>query len=198
MSTDYRKNAYCCRGLTLIELIVFIMIVSVALVGTLSVLNISVFSSADPGVRKQMLAIAEAILEEVTAMPFTYCDPDDTQASTATGTAGCATLVEQVGTADGSESRGDAAVPFDNVNDYHGLTLNPVSAADGNNSYAGYSATVTITPEALNGVGDTTTTSAALRITVAVCHSTTQPCPATADRLSLQGYRLRHSPNALP
>lgn len=53
------------RGLTLIELIVFIIVVSVGIAGILSVINVVVTSSADPMVRKQAVSMAEAILEEV-------------------------------------------------------------------------------------------------------------------------------------
>src|SRR2546426_10734471 len=77
------------RGLTLIELLVFIIVVSVAIVGVLAVLNFTVRHSADPLVRKQVIAIAESILTEIEQQPFTYCDPDDDFASTATSTAGC-------------------------------------------------------------------------------------------------------------
>ncbi len=53
------------RGLTLIELIMFIVIVSVGLAGILVVINTVVKSSADPMVRKQSIAMADAVLEEV-------------------------------------------------------------------------------------------------------------------------------------
>lgn len=53
------------RGLTLIELIMFIVIVSVGLAGILLVINTVVKSSADPVVRKQSIAMADAVLEEV-------------------------------------------------------------------------------------------------------------------------------------
>jgi MSHA pilin protein MshD len=53
------------RGFTLIELIIFIVIVGVALAGILSVMNTVVKSSADPMVRKQAMALADSILEEV-------------------------------------------------------------------------------------------------------------------------------------
>ncbi len=68
-------------GISLIELIMFIVIVSVALAGILLVLNVTTKSSADPLVHKQALAIAESLLEEVELMPFTYCDPDDVNAA---------------------------------------------------------------------------------------------------------------------
>ena len=59
-------------GLTLIELIVFIIIVSVALAGVLTVLNVTTKSSADPMIRKNMLAIAESLMEEVQLQSFTW------------------------------------------------------------------------------------------------------------------------------
>ena len=31
----------------------------------------------DPALRRQALAIAESVLDEVQLMPFTFCDPDD-------------------------------------------------------------------------------------------------------------------------
>lgn len=63
-------------GFTLIELIIFIVVVSAGLAGILSVMNISVTSSADPMVRKQAIAIAESVLEEV--LQKAYADPDGT------------------------------------------------------------------------------------------------------------------------
>lgn len=53
------------QGLTLIELVVFIVIVSVGLIGILSVVDLTTRRSADPMVRKQMISIAEAMMEEV-------------------------------------------------------------------------------------------------------------------------------------
>ncbi len=53
------------RGVSLIELIMFIVIVSVAMVGILLVMNQVMGRSADPLIRKQALAIAESMLEEI-------------------------------------------------------------------------------------------------------------------------------------
>jgi len=62
------------RGFTLIELIIFIVVVSAGLAGILSVMNTVVKSSADPMVRKQAVVLADSILEEILLKD--YCDPD--------------------------------------------------------------------------------------------------------------------------
>jgi MSHA pilin protein MshD len=107
----------------LIELILFILIVSVSVVGVLAALDRTARASAEPLVIKQALAVAEALLEEVELMPFTFCDPDDAQASTAQsatiGATGCAATIEALGP-EGETRYGltGALKPFDNVNDY--------------------------------------------------------------------------------
>jgi len=171
------------RGLTLIELIMFIVIVGVALAGILTVFNVTTRSSTDPMIRKQMLAIAEAVLEEVQLQPFTLCDPDDPNAATATNPGGC-TTPEAIGPEAG-ETRGSATTPFDNVNDYNGLA-GITTSITGGAMPSGYSAAVSVTQNALNGIAATES----LRITVTVTHGT--------DSLALEGYRTRHSPNLLP
>lgn len=170
------------RGLTLIELIMFIVIVGVALAGVLTVLNVTVRASADPLVRKQLLTIAEGLLEEVQSQPFTWCDPDDPAAATATSAAACATP-ENSGPEAG-ETRG-GATPFDNVNDYHGLA-GITTSITGQAMPAGYSAVLSVTPEALNGIA----AADSLRIVVTVTRG--------AESLTLEGYRTRHSPNLGP
>jgi Tfp pilus assembly protein PilX len=71
------------RGLSLVELVMFILIVGAAVAGIIGVIDVTTRSSADPMIHKQALAIAEAVLEEVQLQPFTYCDPDDPGAATA-------------------------------------------------------------------------------------------------------------------
>lgn len=58
-------NRRLVRGFTLIELLFFIVVVGVGLTGILSVSSTIVKSSADPLVRKQSLAIAQSLLEEI-------------------------------------------------------------------------------------------------------------------------------------
>ena len=64
------------RGFTLIELIIFIVVVSAGLAGILSVMNSVVKSSADPMARKQAMALADSILEAI--LLKAYSDPDGT------------------------------------------------------------------------------------------------------------------------
>jgi MSHA pilin protein MshD len=66
------------RGFTLIELIIFIVVVGVGLAGILSVMNTGVKSSADPMIRKQTIAIAESLLEEILLKD--YAKPTDSTA----------------------------------------------------------------------------------------------------------------------
>jgi len=188
LSTHCRKpvSIHRLRGLSLIELVIFIAVVSAALAGVLAVFIQSTGTSADPMLRRQSLAIAQSLLEEVSLMPFTFCDGDDANVTTATSTAGCAGGADAIGP-DG-ENR-FATPQFDNVNDYAGYAMSGIvditnTAVAG---LSGYSASVAVTAAALN------TMSAAsgdvLRISVTV----TDPRGGT---LTLDGYRTRHAPNA--
>lgn len=58
------------RGISLIELIMFIVIVSVSLAGILLVMNLVTRHSADPLIRKQALAVGESMLEEIKLQPL--------------------------------------------------------------------------------------------------------------------------------
>lgn len=78
MSMTKPAAAHRQTGFTLVELIVFIVVVGVGLAGILSVMDTSVKSSADPMIRKQAIAIAESVLEEV--LQKAYVDPDDSPA----------------------------------------------------------------------------------------------------------------------
>jgi len=57
-------------GMTLIELIVAIVIISIGLAGVLLAFNTTVRHSGDPLVRKQMSAIADGMMEEILLQPF--------------------------------------------------------------------------------------------------------------------------------
>lgn len=177
------------RGLSLIELIVFIMIVGIALAGILGVMNLTTRASVEPLVQKQALAIAEAYLEEVLAMPFTYCDPDDPVAATVQIATACA-IPDVIGIeGPGPETRGNSTTPFDNVSDYASLPTGVPADLDGTPipGLGAYQVSVVVVAEALS----TVTAAESLRVTVTV----TGPANTT---VSLDGYRTRYAPNALP
>lgn len=175
------------RGLSLIELVIFIAVVSASLAGVLAVFIQTTGTSADPMQRRQSLAIAEALLEEASLMPFTFCDGDDPNVATATSTTDCKAAAEAINPEAG-ESR-FTTPQFDHVNDYGGYAMKSIvditnTAVSG---LSGYSASVAVSTAALNtmpaGSGDV------LRISVTV----TDPRGGT---LTLDGYRTRYAPNA--
>lgn len=116
-AVSWRKRE---RGLTLIELIMFIIIVSIAVVGILTVMNQVVRASADPVVAKQALAFADAVLEEVLAK--SYSDPD------------------------GVPNKEASRALWDDISDYDGETILGTDLLTGSSAVllTGYSATVAV------------------------------------------------------
>ena len=58
-------------GVTLVELVIAIVIVSAALAGLVAAFTRATRASADPVVSQQMLAIGESLMEEIMLKPFT-------------------------------------------------------------------------------------------------------------------------------
>lgn len=153
-------------GISLIELIIFIVIISVALTGILLVMNQVTAHSADPLVRKQAIAAAESLLEEVELQDFidindgvtTVCPP--------------ASMV----------TAATRATVYHIVDCYKGFSMTGIT--DLNNAAVGlanYNANVAITSEALGSVA----AGSAVRITVTV----TDP---QGNALAIDGYRTRY------
>lgn len=111
----------------------FIVIITVGLVGILSVMNLTTRSSADPMVRKQAMAMAEAVLEEVLAK--SYCDPD--------------LVPPNCGVSREADRR-----DYDDIEDYNGQTIaGNVTLGALSVLAAGYTATIVVAPEAsISGV----------------------------------------------
>jgi len=115
------------HGLSLVELIMFIVIVSVAIVGVLAVLDVTAKSSADPMVRKQALAIAEAMLEEVLSKDYQNDADDPDGLGNASPTYGCTPATTPACRANTRADRGN----YNDVDDYQGWDQAAAYALDG-------------------------------------------------------------------
>ena len=131
------------RGATLVELLVSIVIVAIAASTILGVLAMTTAGSADPMIRHQAAAIAEAYLEEVLLKPLS--DPDGI---------------------DGELARAD----FDDLDDYDGLS--DAGARDQfGNAIAGldaYSVAISVTP---TGALAAVPVADAMRVDITVTHA---------------------------
>ena len=114
-------------GVTLVELILSMVIISIALTGVFSVMNLTVSHSADPVVQHQAIAIAEAYLEEILLRPV--IDPDGTNA-------------------------GENRAIYDNVADYNGLNDVGVHNQQGDSlsSLSSYNVSVAVADQAVAGL----------------------------------------------
>ncbi len=115
------------NGATLVELILSMVIISIALTGVLTVMNLTVSRSADPVIQHQAMAIAESYLEEILLQ--SYDDPDGI---------------------DGEANRN----LFDDVDDYAGLNDIGVHDHQGNSvsSLSNYNVSVSV-PAAITLTG---------------------------------------------
>ena len=178
-------------GLSLIELIFFIVILAIGFSATFLLYTQATRGSVDPVVRKQVLAIATSVLEEIELRGFTYCDPDDANVYTATsatvGANGCAATVEAIGPEAGETTR----TQFDNVNDYHGFQM-----LSGIQDITG----ATVPGLSTYQLTNVTVTSAGASFTLpdandALLVSVTVTGPADVS-VTLHGYRFRYAPNS--
>lgn len=187
------------RGVTLIELIVFIIVIGIALVVLLQVLSLTSRHSADPLRRKQALMLAEAMLEEVQLARFTFCDPTDANAEGAQNAGECAAIPEAFGR---KLPEPAGTRPFDNINDYVTAAGSATAAFDNAAgrlvdvngrpiAVDGYTMRLSVTPEPLGGIASSGSSADVdvLRIRVTV--------EFDGESLVLDGYRTRHSPNTL-
>jgi MSHA pilin protein MshD len=129
MFIELRGLKRACRGISLPELILFIVVVGVGLAGVLTVFTSTVSRSSDPLPRKQALAVAESLIEEISLK--NYSNP----------TGGYAGANRQA---------------FDDVGDYVGYTSTGIIAADGVTALPGLASynvsAVTVAVTTLNGV----------------------------------------------
>lgn len=119
------------RGVSLIELIMFIVIISVAVSGILLVMNNVTGHSADTLVRKQALAIAESLLEEVELQDF----------------------MSQSGTP-ATVTQANRATDYHIVKNYNGFAMTGIASINGGAvaGLANYNASVAVADSALGSI----------------------------------------------
>lgn len=159
-----------CRGMTLIELIIAIMIIGIGMAGVLMVFSTVVSRSSDPLVRKQMLAIAEEMMEEITLKQF-----DVTGSAPANGLRICTS-------GSGVASRAN----FDDVADFNGYQTAGICNIDGDAITALKDYGVGVAVTTTNAIGGAALAAGAVRqITVTVTHGT--------DSVTLVGWRTGYA-----
>jgi MSHA pilin protein MshD len=179
------------RGFSLIEIVIFLVVFAIGIAGTVTLYGQLTKASVDPVVRKQALALAESMMEEVMLRGFTYCDPNDPNVQTATAADGapgnCTTLLEAIGPEPG-ETR-YATPRFDNVNDYHGFSMAGVNILD-------------ITGAPITGLNDyavgVTVVQAGADLGIPAAEGLSVVVTATGPlgvSVTLQAYRTRYAPN---
>ena len=116
------------NGFTLIEIIITIVVISIASTSLLSAFNAITRNSADPALIQQSVAIAQAYMEEITLQP--YNDPD------------------------GLDNEGTNRPLYDDVDDYNGLPDTTVKDRSGNpvSNLSAFSVSVAVTTTTLNGL----------------------------------------------
>lgn len=165
------------NGATLVELIISIVLISIAVTGILGVMSKVSQHSADPMIQNQAVAIAEAYLEEVLLKQF--CDPQENCIiGNAPGTANCTVCPA-------AEASRDL---YDNICDYNGIS-NVGARNQSGTAIAGlnsYQIQVNVSSaDALSGLSGANCE--LLRVDVAVSHSL-----VNSVNYTISGYRTNY------
>lgn len=165
------------RGATLVEVVLFILIVSVAVVALVNTLSVVSGASGDPLVQRQSLAVAESLIHEIDSQPYALKDPYNP------------TGPDDVIGPEAGETRAGSPLPFDNPNDYSGYTETGIVAPDGS-AVAGlgtYSAGVTATQQAMGMGTNLVPSTDGLLVVVTATGPDGQP-------IKLTTFRARYAP----
>ena len=149
-------------GLSFIEMLIFIVVVSIAMVSILSIFNVTVKGSVDPMINKQATAVAEAMLEEILNKDFFE------------GVCPTADVVEK--------DRG----AFDDVCDYHGFNQTEITTINNKSilALASYTLSVDVAAASLGSSDVAVLMADAKLVTVAVI--------GNRNSITLSGYRANY------
>lgn len=153
------------RGITLVELVITIVIISIALVASVSSFSVITGRTANAMVQTRSLELAQLYLDEILARRFD-------EASDPTG---IPTYSGACRITDDGENRGQ----YDDVDDFHGLSESPPALIDlpAEVDYSGFRVDVAVVCD--NSVG---TNGAAKRITVTITAPDGSQSPFSAYR----------------
>lgn len=165
-------------GFTLIEVIVFIVIVSVGLAGVLAAFNTAVKSSGDPMINSQILRLAEATMQEVLQKQYQN-DPSDP--ANGSSTLGCTPTTTPTCRVNTPADRAN----YNDVDDYNGFAQTGITQLDGTTPVSGlgsYSVAIAVdkTTATLGGI----TTPNVKKITVTASNG--------SQSIALSGYRTSY------
>lgn len=156
------------RGVTLIELIIAMVVISIAMVGVYAVINATLLHSADPIVEKQMITIAESLLDEILAKDFD--DAYDECTSSTTPSCRPNTLADRTN--------------YNDVGDYAGFTMSGIYALDGTAISGLSSYTVSVAVDGTATLGGLSGSSQVKRVAVTVGYG--------GESFTLEGYRTKY------
>lgn len=153
-------------GVSLIELLIFIVIVSGGLTGMLATMNTIVMRSADPMLQKQLLSISESLLDEISNKAFAPVEGGFTPSNQT-----CASFRTE-------------RARYDDIGDYQGISDCPIYSLADNAIVPGlenYRMSITVTASsALNGLPSTRARLISVRVAIG------------NEVLQLQGWRTSH------
>jgi MSHA pilin protein MshD len=167
------------RGFTLVELVIFMVIVGIAVGGVTLAFVQSTRTIHEPVIRQRALAVANAYMDEILRKRWNENTP--VEGGCVQGGAWCSSglTAAAIGVDAGEAGRAD----YDDLDDYAGITDEAPTDQSGNPmpGYAGFSVTVTVDSPAWAGIASADVR----RVTVAVR-------TPTGETLSVRGYRVNY------
>lgn len=162
-------------GFTLIELVVLLVVLALAGAGMALAIQRATQASADPLIKQQATAIAQAYLEEIALRPF--CDPDFVSQNAAPTDPGhciarCANAAcSGASVCGGASFSSETRAGFDDICDYAGLAQAPTDQfGNALAALAGYQVQVTVDDNATFG-SLSGAAGQVLRVDVSVTHT---------------------------
>lgn len=130
------ERGFRARGFTLVELVVTMVVISIAVLGIAQALSFAFARQSDGLWQARAVALAESYIEEIGARRYDQATPIGGVPPCSPATAPCGSV--------GND--GEPRAQFDDVDDYHGLSEQPPLDADGNprTDYSGYRVAVEV------------------------------------------------------